>query len=75
MRRYPHLARHPGPFRALTGLSIPQFDALAAEAIPALAAADQARLTRPGRRRAIGAGHPHARPPRDQLLVTVIWLR
>lgn len=75
MLRYHRLARHPGPFRALTGLSIPEFDALAAEAMPALAAADAARLSRPDRRRAIGAGHPRAFAPRDQVLLTVIWLR
>lgn len=75
MLRYARLSRHPAVFRALTGLSVAEFAALAAEAVPALAAADRARLARPGRRRAIGAGHPTALAPRDQALQTVVWLR
>ena len=75
MLRYPRLARHPAVFRAMAGLGVAEFDALAAEAVPALAAADRARLDRPGRRRAVGAGHPTALAPRDQVLLTVVWLR
>jgi hypothetical protein len=62
-------------FRALTGLTVAEFDALARDAVPALAAADRTRLGRPGRTRAIGAGHPTALAPRDQVLQTVVWLR
>jgi hypothetical protein len=75
MLRYPRLSRHPAIFRAMTGLTVAEFDALAAEAVPALAAADHARLDRPGRRRAVGAGHPTALAPRDRVLLTVVWLR
>ena len=75
MLRYPCLARHPAVFRAMTGLTVAEFDALAGEAVPALAAADYARLSRPGRRRAVGAGHPTALAPRDQVLLAVVWLR
>ena len=75
MLRYPRLARHPAVFRAMTGLTVAEFDALAAEAVPALAAADRARLGRPGRKRAIGAGRPTALAPRDQVLLAVVWLR
>ncbi len=75
MLHYPQLRRHPPVFHSLTGLSVAEFDALLRDALPALAAADAARLSRPGRRRAIGAGHPHALTPRDQVLLTVIWLR
>jgi hypothetical protein len=75
MLRYARLSRRPQVFRALTGLTVPEFDDLAREAVPALAAADRARLSRPGRHRAIGAGHPTALAPRDQILQTVIWLR
>lgn len=75
MLRYPRLARHPGVFRAMTGLTVAEFDALAAAAVPALAAADYARLARPGRRRAVGAGRPTALARRDQVLLAVVWLR
>ncbi len=73
--RYNRLSRQPAVFRALTGLSRRQFDALFQDVAPRLAAAEQARLSRPGRQRAIGGGHPFALPPRDQVLLTVVWLR
>ena len=75
MLRYPRLARHPEVFRAMTGLTVAEFDALVAAAVPAVADADRARLSRPGRKRAVGAGHPTALAPRDQVLLTVVWLR
>jgi hypothetical protein len=75
MLRYARLSRYPAVFRAMTGLSVAEFDDLAREAVPALADADRARLSRPGRKRAIGAGHPTALAPRDQVLQTVVWLR
>ena len=75
MLRYARLSRHPEVFRAMTGLTVAVFDDLARAAVPALAAADRARRARPGRRRAIGAGHPTALAPRDQALLTVVWLR
>ncbi len=55
-----HLRRHLAAFRSMTGIAVAEFDTLAHDALPALAAADQARLERPTRRRAIGAGHPPA---------------
>lgn len=75
MLQYARLSRHPAVFRAMTGLTVAEFDDLARAAVPALAAADQARRNRPGRRRAIGAGHPTALAPREQVLLTVVWLR
>lgn len=75
MLQYARLSRHPTVFRAMTGLTVAEFDALVRAAVPALAAADRARRSRPGRRRAIGAGHPTALSPRDQVLLTVVWLR
>ena len=73
--QYRSLHRHPAVFRAMTGLSVPEFDALAAALLPAYAAAEHARLGRPGRRRAIGAGRKYELPPRDHLLLAVVWLR
>lgn len=75
MLHYPRLSRRPDVFRAMTGLTVAAFDDLAGTSLPALAAADRARLSRPHRRRAIGAGHPTALSPRDQVLLTVVWLR
>lgn len=75
MIRYYRLMRYPAVFRALTGLSQAQFDALFADFALRLVGAVQARRSRPNRRRAIGGGHPFALAPRDQLLLTVVWLR
>jgi DDE superfamily endonuclease/Helix-turn-helix of DDE superfamily endonuclease len=73
--RLEHLRRHPAVFRHLTGLALELFDQLAADLRPAWHTAESARLARPGRRRAIGAGHPFALGFADQLLLTVVWLR
>ncbi len=73
--RYRHLTTAPVVFRALTGLSVAAFDALAAAVLPAYRAAEQARLGGRARRRGIGAGRKYALPPRDRLLLAVVWLR
>jgi len=73
--QYRYLHRHPAVFRAMTGVTVAEFDALAAELLPAYAAAERARLGRPGRRRAIGGGRKFELPPRDHLLLAVVWLR
>ncbi len=73
--RYQRLIQHPAVFGALTGLTRRQFDDLFADVAPRLAQAEQARLSRPNRRRAIGGGHPFALRARDQVLLTVVWLR
>jgi len=73
--RYAHLSRYPAVFLAMTGLRVAEFDTLVADLLPRYAAAEQARLRRPTRGRASGAGHPFALRPRDQLLLAVVWLR
>jgi len=73
--RYHHLTRHPAVFRAMTGLTVAEFAALAADVLPAYAAAAHARLARPGRRRAIGGGRKFGLASRDHLLLAVVWLR
>ena len=59
----------------MTGLNVAQFTALETDFAPRFEQAEATRLTRPGRRRAIGAGHPFELTRRDQLLLTVVWLR
>ena len=73
--RYERLRAHPAIFQSLTGLRVAEFDALVADLLPAYYAAETARLSRPTRRRAIGAGHAWGLAPRNQLLLVVIWLR
>jgi hypothetical protein len=73
--RYWFLSQHSPVFRSMTGLTVAEFDAVFADLRPAFAAAEAARLSRPDRRRAIGAGGQFALRPRDQLLCCVVWLR
>ena len=72
---YARLQRFPTVFKSLTGLRVPQFDDLVADVLPRYHAAERQRLNRPSRQRAIGAGHPFELDPRNQILLTVIWLR
>jgi hypothetical protein len=73
--RYERLQRFPSVFKSMTGLRLAQFDDLITDMHPRLLAAEQTRLTRPTRTRAIGAGHPFELDPRNQVLLSVIWLR
>ena len=73
--RLGHLRKHPSVFRHLTGLTVPAFDALAADVVPAVEAAHRKSLDRPDRRRAIGAGGEFGLGTPDQVLLAVIWLR
>jgi hypothetical protein len=73
--RYCHLSRFPRVFKSLTGVDVPEFDTLVRDILPRYAAAEHTRLSRPNRKRALGAGHPFRLDPRDQLLLTVVWLR
>jgi hypothetical protein len=62
----------------MTGLQLAEFDALAREVVPSIAAAVEAgRARRRGRpsRRAPGGGHPFSLSSRERLLLVVIWLR
>jgi len=73
--RYVHLRQYPKVFQAVTGLQVTEFDQLVKEVVPLYTEAERARLERPGRQRALGAGHPFALAVRDQLLLAVVWLR
>jgi hypothetical protein len=73
--RSDQLSRHPSLFKAMTGLYIAEFEDLLTDVLPRLALAEQQRRSRPNRRRAPGAGHPFYLPEREQVLLTVVWLR
>jgi len=72
---YAKLSRVPRVFRAMTGLTVTQFDALYRDLLPHYTAAEQHRLGRPDRQRAIGGGTPFTLSVRDQLSLAVVWLR
>ena len=73
--RYGHLSRFARVFRAMTGLDVDAFDSLVADILPRYTQAELARHSRPTRKRAVGGGHPFTLDARDQLLLTVVWLR
>lgn len=59
----------------MTGLRVKEFDTLVNEIAEVYGAAEEQRLSRPDRKRAIGGGHPFELSYRDQVLLTVVWLR
>lgn len=73
--RYSVLSRKPAIFKAMSGLTVALFDELVWDLAPTYAQATYERRSRPDRQRAVGGGHPCCVPPRDEFLLTVIWLR
>jgi len=73
--RYPYLTQYPAVFLKMTGLHVAEFDALVREVLPTFVAAERQRLQRPNRRRDVGGGRTPELDGRDQLLLTVVWLR
>jgi hypothetical protein len=73
--RYEHLKWHKTVFLKMTGLRIGEFDTLVDELLPDFVEAEQARLSRPNRQRQIGGGRDAKLAGRDQLLLTIVWLR
>lgn len=75
MLSYETLEANAGAFRSFTGFFVREFEALLAEILPAYEVSYRASLERPGRKRAFGGGRWPQLPPREQVLLTVIWLR
>ncbi len=79
--RYTNLQRYPRVFLAVTGLKLPEFASLLNDVLPLYAEAEQkrhlkqCRLPQAERQRAPGGGHPFTLAVRDQLLLTLVWLR
>lgn len=70
-----HLRHHPRVFKQMTGLTVSEFEELVHDLLPVFTAREQQRLSRPDRQRAIGGGTPFTLKPREQFLLTIIWLR
>jgi IS5 family transposase len=79
MLRLDQLTTKPRAFVSLTGLTPVEFEALFGAFAPAYqhdrAAADTTRRDRQPRRRAPGAGAPHALDLRHRLLLALVWLK
>jgi hypothetical protein len=73
--RYAYLSQYPRVFLSMTGLRVKEFDTLVNEIAEMYGDAEEQRLSRPDRKRAIGGGHPFELSYRDQVLLTVVWLR
>jgi hypothetical protein len=73
--RFDYLRRYPTVFLKMTGLRLNEFAELLDDMLPRFASAEQDRLQRPTRRRAIGGGRHADLAARDQILMAVIWLR
>lgn len=73
--RSTYLGRQPAIFKTMTGLTVALFEDLVWDLRPALAAARYVQQDRPTRQRAVGGGRRSALPEREEILLTVIWLR
>jgi hypothetical protein len=73
--RYSWVSQYPQVFLSMTGLRVREFDALVEDVLPVYGEAEVARLERPDRKRALGAGHPFELNERDHILLTGVWLR
>jgi hypothetical protein len=75
MTVYERLSRRPIVFRALTGLSIQEFETLYEQTASAIEDYDESRLNQRARQREIGAGSQYTHDARNRLLMGMIWLR
>ena len=73
--KFTNLKKHPSVFRAATGLTSREFDDYAAPLTVKLAEQARKALERPDRQRAVGGGRHQDLDGRDQLLLTIVWLR
>lgn len=72
---YVGLKKKPSVLKGFAGVTAPEFEELAAKAEPIWREKEQKRLERPNRQRAIGGGRQQTLPFREQLLMTLVWLR
>jgi hypothetical protein len=75
MIRYCELRRNGRAFKDITGLTVTEFEHLYSSFEPAWIAAEEKRLRRPGRQRAIGGGSLYRLGGEDLLLMVLVWLR
>ena len=73
--RYERLQRFPAVFKSMTGLKLAQFDEVVTDVFPRFRAAEHTRHDRSDRKRAVGGGPHFDLDPRNQILLTVVWLR
>lgn len=72
---YAELKKNPRILKGFAGVTAQEFEDLEAKAEPLWQAQEFKRLDRPDRKRAIGGGQQKTLPFREQLLLTLVWLR
>lgn len=72
---YAELKKKPWILKGFAGVTAQEFEELEAKAEPLWQAQEIKRLERPDRQRAIGGGQRKTLPFREQLLMTLVWLR
>jgi hypothetical protein len=72
---YSELKKRPSVLKGFAGVTAQEFEALEAKAEPLWREQEFKRLDRPNRRRAIGGGQQQTLSFREQLLMTLVWLR
>lgn len=75
MINYQRLSQKPKIFKNLTGVTIDEFNELYRQTYPIWQQQEQDRLSRPKRQRAIGGGRKYELKFREQLLLSLVWLR
>ena len=75
MINYQRLSQKPKIFKNLSGATIDEFNELYRQTYPVWQQQEQERLSRPNRQRAIGGGRKYELKFREQLLMTLVWLR
>lgn len=73
--RYAYLRLNEMMFQQMTGLRVKEFDKMVQEVEKAYTRSEEKRLARDDRQRAVGGGRRPELNRRDQILLTVIWLR
>ena len=73
--QYHDLIQNQPLFQAMTGLGLTEFDELVETILPGYTTAEKKRLNRPARQRAVGGGPDFELAARDQILLTIVWLR
>ena len=75
MITYDRLRRDERAFKALTGVTVDEFAELYSKVEPAWVEAERRRLSRPDRKRAIGAGSDYRLDLETRLVMVLFWLR
>lgn len=75
MITYFRLRQYPSVLLKMTGLRLGEWDELLHDLLPRFAEAEESRLSRRERARDLGGGDKPTLAAREQILLTVIWLR